>query len=149
MVHDLHPSPTTHTWTTRRVVGAILTCLALVVAATAFGVVGSIIGIMALSVPVGAVVRTVLVLGTVALVLTTGYRWSRGGPRVLWLVAGLLAYVLLPAAWVGKALIATAFGWEGALAWAVDALAWIIAVVLVVRSRPEIADERIDTSGLR
>ncbi|WEV77364.1 hypothetical protein O9K63_12280 [Janibacter cremeus] len=130
-------------------VGAVLTCLVLVAAATIFGVVGSIIGIMALSVPVGAVVRTVLVLGTVALVLTTGYRWSRGGPRTLWLVAGLVAYVLLPAAWSGKALIATAFGWEGTLAWVVDALVWMVVVVVTVRSRPAIADERIDTSGLR
>ena len=149
MVHDLHPSPTTRTWTTHRVVGAVLTCVALVVAATIFGIVGSIIGIMALSVTVGAVVRTVLVLGSVILVLTTGYRWSRGGPRTLWLVAGLVAYVLLPAAWSGKALIATAFGWEGALAWAVDALVWMVVVVVVVRSRPEITDARIDTSGLR
>ncbi|WP_338749374.1 hypothetical protein [Janibacter alittae] len=149
MVHDLHPTPTTRTWTTGRTVGAVLTCLALVVAATIFGVVGSIIGIMALSVPVGAVVRTVLVLGAVALVLTGGYRWSSGGPRILWLVAGMFAYVLLPAAWTGKALIATAFGWEGIIAWVVDAVVWAVVVVLVVRSRPEIHDTRIDTSALR
>lgn len=129
--------------------GAALTVLALLVGATVFGVVGSIIGIMTLSVVTGSVVRTVLVLGVLALVLVYGYRWSRGGPRMLWLAAGLIAYVLLPAAWVGKALIATAFGWEGFLAWAVDALVWAVVVVLVVRSRPEISDDRIDISGLR
>lgn len=123
--------------------------LGLVVGATIFGVVGSIIGIMALSVVIGAVVRTVLVLGVVVLVLIYGYRWSLGGPRMLWLAAGLVAYGLLPAAWVGKALIATAFGWEGILAWTVDALVWALAVVLVVRSRPEIHDDRINTSRLR
>lgn len=142
-------APTFPTWTTRRVVGAGLTALVLVVGATVFGVVGSVIGIMALSVPTGAVVRTVLVLAVMTLVLVHGYRWSMGGPRVLWLVAGFIAYVLLPAAWVGKALIATAFGWEGVLAWTVDALVWAVAVVLVVRSRPAIHDDRIDTSRLR
>lgn len=145
----LQTSSASPTWTTRRVVGAALTALALVVGATIFGVVGSIIGIMALSVVTGAVVRTVLVLAVVSLVLVVGYRWSMGGPRVMWLAAGLIAYGLLPAAWVGKALIATAFGWEGILAWTVDALVWAVVVVLVVRSRPEISDDRIDTSGLR
>lgn len=149
MVPDLHQAPSTQTWTGRRVVGAALTCLALVVGATLFGVVGSVIGIMALSVTTGAVVRTVLVLGVVVLVLVFGYRWSLGGPRALWFAAGLLAYVVLPAAWSGKALIATAFNWEGILAWVVDALVWGVAVVLVVRSRPEIRDDSIDTSGLR
>ena len=35
------------------------------------------------------------------------------------------------------------------LAWGVDALVWAVVVVLVVRSRPEINDDRIDTSRLR
>lgn len=145
----LHSSSTSQTWTTRRVGGAVLTTVVLVVGATIFGVVGSIIGIMSLSVVTGALVRTVLVLAVVVLVLVLGYRWSMGGPRAMWLAAGLIAYALLPAAWVGKALIATALGWEGILAWGVDALVWAVVVVLVVRSRPEINDDRIDTSRLR
>lgn len=142
-------SSTSPTWTTRRVVGTALTALALVAGATIFGIVGSIIGLMAQSVLVGSVVRTVLVLGVMVLVLGYGHRWSMGGPRVMWLAAGLIAYGLLPMAWVGNALIATAFGWEGFLAWAVDALVWAVVVVLVVRSRPEIHDDRINTNRLR
>ena len=144
-----HSPAESSTLTTRRVVGAVLTTIVLVVGATIFGVIGSIFGIMSLSVITAVVARTVLVLGVVAIVLIYGHRWSLGGPRMLWIAAGLIAYLLLPAAWVGKALIATAFGWEGILAWVVDALVWAVAVVLVVRSRPELHDDRINTSRLR
>lgn len=144
-----HGPTESSTLTTRRVVGAVLTTIVLVVGATIFGVIGSIFGIMSLSVITAVVARTVLVLGVVAIVLIYGHRWSLGGPRMLWIAAGLIAYLLLPAAWVGKALIATAFGWEGILAWVVDALVWAAAVVLVVRSRPELNDDRINTSRLR
>jgi hypothetical protein len=142
-----HPAAAS-TWTSGRVVGAVLTCLAVVIGATLFGAVGSILGIMALSITVGAVARTVLVLGVLALVLVTGYRLARGGPTSLWLASGLLAYLLFPAAWDGRALIATAFGLDGISAWLLDAVLWTVAVVLVVRSREPIVDDRIDTSGL-
>lgn len=121
----------------------------LVLGALLFGTVGSVIGIMALSVTIGSVVRTLLVLGVLTLALVTGYRWSLGGPRALWIASGLIAYLLLPSAWVGKALIATAFGLSGVAAWALDLVVWTVAVVLIVRSRPEVHDNRIDTSGLR
>ena len=144
-----HQRSTSQTWTSRRVGGAALTTVLLVLGALLFGTVWSVIGIMALSVTIGSVVRTLLVLGVLTLALVAGYRWSLGGPRVLWIASGLIAYLLLPSAWVGKALIATAFGLSGVAAWALDLVVWTVAVVLIVRSRPEVHDNRIDTSGLR
>lgn len=149
MATGLRQSSSAHTYTTRRVVGAALTCIALVIGASVFGVVGSVIGIMAVSVTVAVVARTLLIVGTIALILIAGYRWSLGGPRILWIASGCLAYLPLPAAWGGRALIGTAFGLTGIAAWLVDALVWVVVVVLVVRSRHEVRDDRIDLSGLR
>ena len=45
--------------------------------------------------------------------------------------------------------IALGFGLTGLTAWGVDGLVWVAVVVLVVRSRSEMDDDRIDISGLR
>lgn len=133
----------------RRVGVAVATVVALVLAALLFGTVGVVIGVMAGSIEVGAVARTVLTLLSVAVVLIFGYDLARGGPRWLWLGAGALAYVAYPGSWQGHALLASGFDLEGLVAALVDGMVWMIAVVVTVQSRPPMSDERINTSRLR
>lgn len=135
--------------TGRRLAGAAMTWLAVVVVTFVLGVIGAVIAVIARSIDVGVGVRTILVLLGLATTLVSGYRISRGGPRWLWLLVGALAYVAYPGAWNGKALLATVFGLTGIVAWLVDAVVWMIVVTIVVFTRESMSDERIDVSRLR